>query len=75
LVDLLFPGQGPKPETTTVESTEFDVLAYTLSLPLAYNRAHYSIEASYQASLASKNIADASGKPVSIFNLGFYYMF
>lgn len=75
LLDPLFPGKPSEPETTTVESTEFDVLAYTLSLPLAYSRSNYTVEASYQATLASKKMEEASGKPVSIFNLGFYYMF
>lgn len=75
LLDPLFPGKGPEPETTTVESTEFDVLAYTLSLPLAYNRSNYSVEAAYQATLAGKKLEGGSDKPVSIFNLSFYYMF
>lgn len=75
-LDPLFPGSPPpKTETNTVESTKFDVLAYTFSLPLAYNRTNYTIEASYQATLASKNMVEGSDKPVSIFNLGFYYMF
>ena len=75
LLDPLLPGKPAEPETTTVESTSFDVLAYTLSLPLAYNRANYSLEASYNATLASKNVEQASDKPVSIFNLSVYYMF
>lgn len=75
LLDPLFPGQQPEPTTTTVVSTSFDVLAYTFTLPLAYNRSNYTIEASYQASLANKNVVEASNKPVSIFNLSFYYMF
>lgn len=75
LLDPLFPGSQPEPETTTVESTSFDVMAYTFSLPLAYNRSNYSVEASYNATLASKNVEQASDKPVSIFNLSLYYMF
>lgn len=75
LLDPLLPGPPPKTETTTIESTKFDVLAYTFSLPLAYNRTNYTVEASYQATLASKNMVEGSDKPVSIFNLGFYYMF
>lgn len=75
LLDPLLPGPPSEEETTTVESTEFDVLAYTLSLPLAYSRANYTVEAAYQASLASKKMAESTGKPVSIFNLSFYYMF
>ena len=75
LLDPLFPGNSPEPETTTVESTEFDVLAYTLNLPLAYSRSNYSVEAGYQATLAGKKLEGGSDKPVSIFNLSFYYMF
>ena len=74
-LDPLFPGKGPKPEVTTVESTEFDMLAYTLSLPLAYSRASYTVEAAYNATLAGKRLEGGSDKPVSIFNLSFYYMF
>lgn len=75
LLDPLLPGSPPEQETTTVESTNFSVMAYTLSLPLAYNRSNYSLEASYNATLASKNVEQASDKPVSIFNLSVYYMF
>jgi hypothetical protein len=76
LLDPLFPGNPQtETETTTVESTEFSVLAYTFSLPLAYNRTNYSIEANYTASLANKKMTEGSDKPVSIFNLSFYYMF
>jgi len=72
----LFPSK-PEPETTTttVESTEFGVMAYTLSLPLAYNRSSYSVEAAYQLSVAGKKVAGETNKPASIFNLSFYYMF
>lgn len=75
-LDPLFPGSPPpKTETTTIESTSFDVLAYTFSLPLAYSRSNYTVEASYQATLASNKMVEGADKPVSIFNLGFYYMF
>lgn len=76
LLDPLLPGNQPtETETTTVESTEFSVMAYTFSLPLAYNRTNYSVEANYTASLANKKLTEGSNKPVSIFNLSFYYMF
>ena len=75
LLDPLFPSQQPAPTTTTVESTSFDLLAYTLSFPIAYNRSNYSVEAGYQATIAGKKIDGISNKPVSIFNLSIYYMF
>ena len=75
LLDPLFPSQQPEPTTTTVESTSFDLLAYTLSLPIAYNRSNYSVEAGYQATIAGKKIDGISNEPVSIFNLSIYYMF
>ena len=74
-LDPLFPGNGPEPETTTVESTNFDLLAYTLNLPLAYSRSNYTLEAAYQATLAGKKLQGGSDKPVSIFSLSFYYVF
>jgi hypothetical protein len=74
-LDPLFPGSKTEPETTTVESTKFDLLAYTLSLPIAYNRSNYSVEAAYQATVAGKELEGRSDRPVSIFNLSVYYMF
>lgn len=75
LLDPRFPGRPPESETTTIESTNFGLLAYIFSLPLAYNRSNYSIEASYQASMTGKKIDGESQKPVSILNFGVYYQF
>lgn len=57
-----------------VSTTSFDVLAYNFTLPLAYNRANYVIEASYQASVLSRAVSN-SQKPKSFLYLGFYYVF
>lgn len=73
---LFPPGQQqPETTTTTVESTGFGLMAYSLSLPLAYNRASYTVEASYQLSVAGKKVEQGTDKTASIFNLSFYYMF
>ncbi|MFD2164435.1 hypothetical protein ACFSJU_18665 [Paradesertivirga mongoliensis] len=61
-------------EGTVVATTSFNVVAYNFTLPIVYNRANYSIEASYQGSVLSKSVSD-SQKIQSFFNLGFYYMF
>lgn len=75
LFGSLFPGQPSQTETTTVESTSFDIMSYGLTLPLAYNRANYSLEASYQASILGKKFVEGSNKPRSFFNLSVYYQF
>ncbi|MBC7916152.1 MAG: hypothetical protein H7Y07_18765, partial [Pyrinomonadaceae bacterium] len=63
-----------KPQYREVTTTSFDLLSYNLKLPLAYNRANYAIEATYQGSVLSKAASD-SQKIRSFFNLGFYYIF
>lgn len=64
-------GKTPKNVTTTT----FAILAYNFTLPLAYNRANYSLEASYQGSVLSSQADNTSQKLQSFFNLGFYYTF
>jgi hypothetical protein len=66
--------KGREGETTTTTSTAFNLLSYTFTLPLAYNRANYTLEASYQGTVLSKSVSD-SQKLQSFFNLGFYYIF
>lgn len=75
LLDPFFPRPTPGTETTTVENTSFDIMSYGITLPIAYNRANYSLEASYQASMLGKKFAEESNKPRSFFNLSVYYQF
>lgn len=75
LLDQLFPGAQPAPESTTITSTKFDLLAYVFSIPLTYSRPNYSIEATYTASLASRKLSESKDKLSSIINLSFYYQF
>jgi hypothetical protein len=46
-----------------------------LKLPLAYNRAHYVVEAAYQLSLLSKEAQTGAGQANSFLTLSFYYQF
>lgn len=62
-------------ETKTTVSTSFDLLSYNFKLPLAYNRAHYLLEAAYQLSVLSKQGDTGTGKANSFFTLSFYYQF
>jgi hypothetical protein len=63
------------PQYREVESNSFDLLSYNLKLPVAYNRANYAVEATYQGSILSNKVDGASQKPRSFLYLGFYYMF
>lgn len=79
LLDPILPNPNANPnsrtETKTVETTSFDIMTYSVSLPVAYNRANYSLEASYQASILGKKFAEGSNKPRSFLNLSVYYQF
>lgn len=79
LLGILLPpvlgGGGSSAETTTTTSTSFDLLSYSLKLPLAYNRAHYLFEVAYQLSVLGKQSETGTGKTNSFFTLSFYYQF
>lgn len=69
-------GNGSQdPKYRQIESTSFDLLSYNFKLPLAYNRANYAVEATYQASILSNKVEGAAQKPRSFLYLGFYYIF
>lgn len=70
-----FSGNPNPNSTTTVAVTSFNLLSYNLKLPLAYNRAHYVVEAAYQLSLLSNEARTGAGKTNSFATLSFYYQF
>lgn len=72
---LPFNKNNQTQEYKTIEKTNFNLLSYSLKLPLSYNRANYSVEASYQATLTSNYVESISKEPRSFFSLGFYYVF
>lgn len=69
------PGLDNGTTTTTVPYSRFDLLSYSLNLPLAYSRVHYTFEAAYKISILSDKVETISDKPRSFFNLSFYYLF
>jgi hypothetical protein len=77
LLGILLPplGNNPAPASTTAVTTSFDLLSYNLRLPLAYNRAHYMIEAAYQLSILGKKAASGVGTSNSFINFSIYYQF
>ncbi|MEO6355443.1 MAG: hypothetical protein ABIU77_20865 [Ferruginibacter sp.] len=66
------PSQGT---TNTTSTTTFNLLSYNFKLPLAYNRAHYVLEAAYQLSVLSNYAQTNPGKKNSFITLSFYYQF
>lgn len=71
----VLPGIPGTSELVTEEAARFALLAYSLRVPLAYNRAHYMIELAYQASVLSNKALTAAGSINSFFNCSFYYQF
>ena len=60
-------------ETKTDTETRFNLLSYSVRLPVSYFRASYLIEAAYQLSFLSKKVESAPGSSNSFFTLSFYY--
>ena len=75
IIPILGGGGSGGTTTTTVAKTSFDVLSYNFKLPLAYNRAHYVVEAAYQLSVLSSKAQNGAGKTNSFGTLSFYYQF
>ncbi|MGN6540219.1 MAG: hypothetical protein ACTHKY_05370, partial [Ginsengibacter sp.] len=71
----IFGGSNSNQHKDTVVTTAFNVLSYSLKLPLAYNRGNYVIEAAYQLSLLSDHVQTCAGNVNSFFTFSFYYQF
>lgn len=70
------PGKGAKDklEEVTEVKTSFDVISYNLNIPIAYNRAHYTVEFDCQLSALNDKANLSSQKIQPFFNLSFYYL-
>ncbi|HUZ59702.1 MAG TPA: hypothetical protein VMU83_13080 [Hanamia sp.] len=75
ITDPLFGSSGNNSQSKTVINTYFNLLSYSLKLPLAYNRAHYLVEAAYQLSLLSPQAQTGKGNLNSFLTFSFYYQF
>jgi hypothetical protein len=62
-------------DSKTVATTAFNILSYNFKFPLAYNRAHYVLEAEYQLSALSNFAQAGTGKINSFLTFSFYYQF
>ena len=68
-------GNPSSSDSKTVATTAFNVLSYNFKFPLAYNRAHYVLEAEYQLSALSNFAQAGTGKINSFLTFSFYYQF
>lgn len=75
LTDPLFGNPSTATDSNTVAKTSFNLLSYNFKFPLAYNRAHYVLEAAYQLSVLSNNVQAGAGKVNSFLTFSFYYQF
>jgi hypothetical protein len=75
LTDPFFGNPSTGSDTNTVATTAFNILSYNFKFPIAYNRAHYMLEAAYQLSLLSTKAQAGAGKVNSFLTFSFYYQF
>lgn len=71
----LIPGGESGQDVSTVSSSRFDLLSYTLRVPLSYTRSHYMIELAYQVSVLDKRAQVGGGNTNHFVGCSFYYQF
>lgn len=71
----IFGSPSSSSHSDTVVTTNINLLSYNFKLPLAYNRAHYLLEAAFQLSVLSNQAQTGAGKVNSFFTFSFYYQF
>lgn len=69
------PPQPPNEDDYRNANRNFTLLNYNFKIPVAYNRPHYTFEASYKYSVPTNVQGYLTTKNQSFFNLTFYYVF
>lgn len=71
-----YTGRNPgPPELPDYDNGRFNVLNYSVKLPIAYNRPHYTFEASWKYSIPVNVENQLKNHHEVFFNLTFYYLF
>jgi len=70
--NLIIHGTGQAPP---YNNGRFNALNYSFKIPIAYNRPHYTIEASYKYSIPVNVEGALMNKREGFYNLTFYYVF
>jgi len=63
------------PDNVPYNNGRFNALNYSFKIPIAYNRPHYTFEASYKYSIPVNVEGALKNKRESFYNLTFYYVF
>jgi len=63
------------PADAADKNSQFNLLNYSLKLPIAYNRPHYTLEAAYKYAIPVNVQGKLINNHESFFNLTFYYLF
>jgi len=66
---------GFPPAFTRYNNGRFNVLNYSVKIPVAYNRPHYTFEASWKYSIPVNVEGALKNRHEAFFNLTFYYLF
>ena len=73
-LDDIFVDNPSSPRQAS-DNSEFNMLNYSFKIPIAYNRPHYTIEASYKYSIPVNVEGILRNHKESFYNLTFYYIF
>jgi hypothetical protein len=74
LIDNIYvPGVGVKPQD--YDNGRFNALNYSIAIPIAYNRPHYTLEASWRYSIPVNVEGVLENRHEVFFSLTFYYLF
>jgi hypothetical protein len=74
LDNIYVPGEG-EPPSFRYDNGRFNVLNYSVKLPIAYNRPHYTFEASWKYSIPVNVEGALKNRHEVFFNLTFFYLF
>jgi hypothetical protein len=73
--DYHIPGLSIVPPSLDYNNGRFRALNYSFALPIAYNRPHYTLEASWKYSIPVNVEGALKNKNEVFFNLTFFYLF
>jgi len=74
LDNIYKPGEG-NPPSFRYDNGKFNILNYSIKLPIAYNRPHYTFEASWKYSIPLNVEGPLKNRHEIFFNLTFFYLF
>ena len=74
-LDYIFPPGGDYRQLSHYNNGRFNALNYSFKLPIAYNRPHYTLEASWKYSIPVNVEGELENRHEVFFNLTFYYLF